>query len=716
MSTSKPTWVHSIDCSAGPLTSQKPRQYRPAILRLPSLIVVGFFAAASVGLLEYAVRELPTARKGYSMELNLDVVIRRQANETDPPTSTIDYTTDPGAYVPLSTTRQTAPGAYVPLSTTTQTAPGAYVPLLSSVTFPAMPSGAYVPTVSTTGSTLSTFQTTVWSTTTDTLGRTSSVLASKIITTAIPLTTTLVAENPHGQATWPAWRIFVGNYLPVFIATIFEIVWTAIFAKVKLITPFIALAAGRGAVLKDTLIPYFVSTNLMPLSILSLFKGNWIMLSTSIAYTVVSLLPALASESIFLNTHYDCPIPNLEHGGVNPCWPPRLSAEPVIIRIIQSLLTFIAVMTLLIALLVKRAKTGLYNDSSTIASIASLAHHPSLLTDFRGLDPEATDRELDKQLGRRRYALRDYQTQEGTWRYGIVPIDESGRPTLIPQSAYGQPLYGQHGQQSYYYQNTPQYTPVPIYPSMDTPAFTPVKRKSRVFQNFMDAAFILFLLGCLGLIVAYFKEGSDSDFNRFFNSNRFGPRFVMTVVGTLIAGHWKRLHRRVQSVSAFRELCSTPPPAAKQSILIRSHAIHVTSIFPQLFSHHFFPAFISFVSLLADMLVILLSSIPFAPGQVFQELLACTYSSIGILSVMVLAVLGMFLWYRQVPYLPRNPSNVAGIMSYLTNDSLSNEMEGLEVRSTQDRDQLVASWSKSYYYGKSRCSDGIERWTVTGVN
>jgi hypothetical protein len=42
-------------------------------------------------------------------------------------------------------------------------------------------------------------------------------------------------------------------------------------------------------------------------------------------------------------------------------------------------------------------------------------------------------------------------------------------------------------------------------------------------------------LGLLGLVVAYYKDGSNSNFNRYMGSNSFGPSFILTALATVVS-------------------------------------------------------------------------------------------------------------------------------------------------------------------------------------
>src|SRR5205085_699540 len=181
------------------------------------------------------------------------------------------------------------------------------------------------------------------------------------------------------------------------------------------------LARTHGALAGNSLHAYYLSSNLMPEPIVGFIKGHWLIMLTSVAYFAVGILAPLASESIFNDTNYHCPNPDPERPQ-NPCWPPRLTADPIAIRTLQGLLALIAVMTLGIMVTMYRSPSGIYTDPSSIATVASLMHHPEVLDDFQRVGMKARRKDMKKQLGNKRYRIQNYQSPDGAWRYGIVAV------------------------------------------------------------------------------------------------------------------------------------------------------------------------------------------------------------------------------------------------------------------------------------------------------
>jgi hypothetical protein len=294
--------------------------------------------------------------------------------------------------------------------------------------------------------------------------------------------------------TWPLWWVFAAGYLPLLLAILVKIFWTSVYFNVKLVEPFIQLSNPNGALASDVLFNYYLSSSLTPDTILALLKKRWILFWTSFVSLVVGLLAPLASEVLFLDTHYGC--------GTDTCWPPKLSANRTVLRLLQGLLSFIAIMTLNVMVMLYRSTTGLYSNPSSIASIASLLHHPEVLGDFKSMSDEISSKELKIQLGSKKYQMGVYARQDGVWRYGIIPAVQS---------------------------YSPGWTPISLDPAEKSTKHKEKKRTHHI-STAMDIGFGIFILGVLGVVVAYFIDGSNSGFNRFFNSNTFGPRFFMVCV------------------------------------------------------------------------------------------------------------------------------------------------------------------------------------------
>jgi hypothetical protein len=148
------------------------------------------------------------------------------------------------------------------------------------------------------------------------------------------------------------------------------------------------------------------------------------------------------------------------------------------------------------------------------------------------------------------------------------------------------------------------------------------------------------------------------------------------------------------------------PANPRSTILLRKSSIPLTSIFPMFFKGYFLAAAMAIITVLADILIIFLGAVPFASGQVVTELLVASYSSMAILSIMILGVVALFIWKRLLPHLPRAPDTIAAVASYVADSKMLDDFEGCEYLGNRELSNRIAGLGKRYCYGKWPGSDG----------
>jgi hypothetical protein len=312
---------------------------------------------------------------------------------------------------------------------------------------------------------------------------------------------------------------FIGSYLPTLIAVIYRISWTIIYAAIKLLAPFFELAEPGGALAEKVFGLYYLSSSLRPTTVLALTNGHWLVFWSSIVVIVVGLMAPLASEVVKVDTQDGC----TDGSGPNPC-PPQVIVDWRVARILEGLLAFSAVMLITLWSMQRRRSTGVLADPSSIATMTSLLHNPEVLDDFRNIDSVASEKEISKQLRAKRYALAYYTTPTGVTKYGLVRVHDlhwhnSGRVYMPVQ---------QHE------------APRPGGPAK--------KHKTSSAMAAVDVVFGLLIVGVVALVVAYYFATGTVGFNGWMSSQSFGPRFIMTIAGSLISSQWKRIERGTSPV------------------------------------------------------------------------------------------------------------------------------------------------------------------------
>lgn len=302
--------------------------------------------------------------------------------------------------------------------------------------------------------------------------------------------------------TWKHWNIFIGNYLPVLVAVLFKMLWIPVAANANLMRPFLLLSRPGGALAEHTLFSNYLATWNNPIALWQ--DKDWTALCAFINLSIAVLMGPFASEAIWLDSHYNCPEPQL--GSNNPCWPPRLSADPYILRILQALLACSAIITLAIIFFASRASPKLHENPATFAGTINLVHHPDLLSRLRSITSNISKVQLEDSLGTSAYTLSSSTHEARPARIGLVPsVNCSGANATRPSGTIRKI----------------------------------VSRMSRGVAS--NSALLLFLStillasGLLGVVVAYYRDGTTSGFNRFFTSNEFGPTFIMTSIATLVS-------------------------------------------------------------------------------------------------------------------------------------------------------------------------------------
>lgn len=316
-----------------------------------------------------------------------------------------------------------------------------------------------------------------------------------------------------------AQEIFLGNYLAVCIAVIYRLLWVMLHIAFNLIEPFRQLMDRDGAPAETAFFAFYQSQSNLLGPIPALIKRRWTLALLGLTCLIVNFFPALASESVYVDTKWDCPNPNLEND--NPC-NPRLTANVTVLRAMQGLLCFTAIVILVTTSLLLFNKTGLPTKPNSVAAVASLMRRPRLLAELSDMPVNASTEHMRQFMKGKRYRMGHYTCANGLAGYGI--LSRNGYDC----DQYAAPLNSsQHG-----------YTPV----EGSTPFSVTQDSRLRRFR-ILEFVLAFFLLGTFGVVLAYYLNGNADGFNRFFNSNTFGPRFILTFAGTIIASIWKSVEQ-----------------------------------------------------------------------------------------------------------------------------------------------------------------------------
>jgi hypothetical protein len=357
--------------------------------------------------------------------------------------------------------------------------------------------------------------------------------------TAVPTTTTLsngkilVIDNAGnamlGNSTIPATRqqsihaltihqYLIGGIVPTIVGVLFNIPWLILDAAIKEMEPYYQLKQINGASAVNSLCMNYSSSITAVAAFKSLFNGHYTVFWSSLISMIVLLLAPLSSEAIYIGFIGHCTATS----GRQACIP-RVSVYPLAARLVQGILSFVAVLTLLLAISIARRKSGVYASPLCIAGTASLMQHPNLLRLLHSLDPDTTDsKKMANQLLGTRFRLGPYVDENGRRGYGIKPsnaYDEPSRTFLGEKYASVHVTSVNEG----------------VHPKYKRPAW------KSYFGRIPLSLLAFVAAGMLALIVYYNRTGGDTAFERFMDSQSFGSRFLFTGIGVGIKLYWSSL-------------------------------------------------------------------------------------------------------------------------------------------------------------------------------
>jgi Protein of unknown function (DUF3433) len=372
--------------------------------------------------------------------------------------------------------------------------------------------------------------------------------------------------------------------------------------------------------------------------------------------------------------------------------------DTTIARALQGVLSVIAILITTLILFSWRRRSGVFSNPSTIASMAALLGHEEFLADLRQLDPSASASQISETLSGNKYMLSSYEAAPGHYRYGITKktsMKNSSHTTCSVSSRYSQ------------LSNPPN----------TTFASQPDQSATRSFstRSLREALFLFFILALLAVILAYYLDHADDAFNRFFNSQTFGPRFTLTCAAVVIDFHWKTLETEVRIMAPYRRLGKRNAKAAN-TVLKDMHGTPVGSLPSALWQGEWFHAMIAATAVLSDLLIIAVSGVPVGRAQVWQAFLASVYISVGILGVMILSVFGILWWRIGIEKLgmPREPDCLIAVLLMLCNDGngIRKNFEGWEAVNGRERERACRERKGRYRGGWVEGNNREWRWCV----
>ncbi|KAJ2993519.1 hypothetical protein NUW58_g1814 [Xylaria curta] len=467
---------------------------------------------------------------------------------------------------------------------------------------------------------------------------------------------------------------FVGMFLPTIVASIIAICVRILSTNATIFQPWHALTHDRGASGRDSLCLQTGGWQSVVTSIQSLWRGQVVIFFTSLLLLFSVVLIPVSAEAVILDLRRD----GCERGATtakNCAW--VLSTSAPASKAAIPLLVLMSIIILALLFFLGRWRLGVHTNPWGICTLASL----SLDEEIRQLVavveelPRGRDRRFLEAL---RFKLGHFQHINGEREYGLIALDDlDGTESRSPQKtkvtvalenkSHNQQLSNtQHG--------------IPFF-----------------FLSCFGRLMLLgFVCGVLILILYYSQTGGDTAFERFLDEDSFGVRFLFTSFGVVTSFFWDSFYSSI-TVATQYQLLATQPQSATRSILLAPPTNAFSGFWYAARTRSGFLATAGLASVLSEFLGIFLSNVSFQVTQTFLVSQISIWTSVGILSFMVLVIVISF--YVKWPHMPADPSTIAGAIYYIHNSSMPGRFEGLGTLNRKERDQKVTELALLYELG-----------------
>jgi hypothetical protein len=410
-------------------------------------------------------------------------------------------------------------------------------------------------------------------------------------------------------------------------------------------------------------------------------------------------------------TFFDTGYCNAENTNNPIICPPKLSVNPwvcdvVIVTLVLQVLTIIYVISQW-----WKKPGGFSADPTSVAGIAAFMGHPEIEQEFVQIPTEITYAALKKRLRGKKFRLGQFATERGIVKYGIMPVgDEENDPNKKEGIKDKIGSWWTNFQTKF--------------------AWLHNWKNNRFL---FDILFVMLLIALLGLTIDAVSRYNKTQvvFLATASANGTGWRIFTALLGVIVSYYWGQIfqgiftfpskstifvltHLDAQTFAPYIDLArgSSNPDA---TILLRRHSIPLTAFFPLLWHCHYTPAMVAFIGLIAELLIVALSGLPYRTGQSRGEFLFWGITCLAILTIMIIQLIILAIWRRKLPHLPRAPESIAAVMTYVAGTSMTRDFNGLEQLKRKERDRAIRDLEKSYAYWWRREEDGRVRWVVDVV-
>ncbi|KAL3425230.1 hypothetical protein PVAG01_04511 [Phlyctema vagabunda] len=485
-------------------------------------------------------------------------------------------------------------------------------------------------------------------------------------------------------------------FLPLILAVVFTFPWRILDTTIREMEPYYQLQNPEGVNAKNSILLDYTTSYFITTPFKSIYRRHYYVFSSALISIAVLIIAPLSSEALFVSLSGDCGIN--KSGPCHATW----GIYPTLARAMEAILAFISLLVLAMMILNSRRHSGVYANPLSIAGLGTLFQNPATLGEFSSINSRVGDDGLKAILAQRKYNLSSMKDSSETSYYGIINI--SAKEDIDSLSTFGGDVRG-------------KYSVVNSTEELRTSSGFRIKNSSKgrndrwawMLETLLHSSAFLLIAGLLALVTYYHWTSGDTGFERFMDSQEFGVKFLMTVVGVIIKLFWANIDEDLRRTEPYRRLLegSAKP---EDSILVYTYMSPISALASSLVRRHYLTSLISFVALLSEILPIALANIPFSPAATREAYSVCTYIAMAVLAIMILTLV-LFVIFRHtrarhLHHLPRQPVTIASTLVYLATEtrdhrgSMIESLAGLVFVGAKERDTMVRAMGRRYGMGR----------------
>ncbi|KAK4450506.1 hypothetical protein QBC34DRAFT_273915, partial [Podospora aff. communis PSN243] len=228
-------------------------------------------------------------------------------------------------------------------------------------------------------------------------------------------------------------------------------------------------------------------------------------------------------------------------------------------------------------------------------------------------------------------------------------------------------------------------------------------------KRVMQSSFLFFLCGLLTVVLYYenteYEDPTDSPFEWFMDSGGFGVTMLFVVLGEVVSFGWGHLY--FDETAIYSRMARRPQPA-EFSVLEPLPTNPISSLWRAVRWKDPLAISIASASLLSKIMPALLSTVPFAPAQTWKVHVICTWTTIGMLITLIIALL-IYMRFVKWPQMHLAPDSLAARIYYLCTSSMVKDFSRLSTLNAEQRDRRVKRMARMYRFGLARGVSGERR-------